>query len=128
MGAFTFASVIGWASQRRREREAYYRYEFRKKLVDDDKFDAVQLQALTLFELKADLWRQRHKRMARGLALTGLGVGSLLGLRFIDHQSVWMLGYIPLFLGVAMLAYAWLLAPREARRFPSDFQDPDATR
>ncbi len=47
--------------------------------------------------------------MRRGLLVGGAivasaGVGLCVGLRFIDGEAVWMVGYIPLAIGLGMLA------------------------
>ena len=45
-------------------------------------------------------------------------MGLIFGLRFIDDADLWMVGSIPLFIGLAMLAYALLLAPKLALPTP----------
>ncbi len=50
-----------------------------------------------------------------------MGVGLLLGLRWID-QDVAMIGWIPLMIGIALMAYSALIAPRMA---PTPKSRPD---
>ncbi len=107
---FTFLGVNSWAAQRRKEREAYYRYEFRKKLVEVGEMNTAQMQEIMRFEVATALLRQRQGMIAGGLITTAVGAGLMLGLRFIDDIAIWMVGYIPLLMGVAMLAYGFLFA------------------
>ena len=51
---FSLLAVVGWAEQRRKEREAYYRYEFREKLVDAGEMNAHQVQDLMRHEYEAE--------------------------------------------------------------------------
>ncbi len=107
---FAFLAVAVWATSRRKERESYYQYEFRKRLVDAGKLDADDVRALVEFEHTSELTRTRTGLQVSGVVLTGAGAGMLLGLRFIEGESVWMVGYIPLFIGLAMLAFGFLMA------------------
>lgn len=103
---FAFLAVAAWAAERRRERQAYYQYEFRKRLVEAGKLDAADVKSMVEFEHDADMARRKQGILAGGLIVAGVGVGLLLGLRFIDDESIWMVGYIPLGIGAGMLLYA----------------------
>lgn len=109
---FSFLAVAVWASERRQERESYYRYEFRKKLVESGEMNATHVQDLMRFEFESQNWRRRQGMIAGGFITAGVGVGLVFGLRFIEDESVWMVGYIPMFIGLAMLGYALFLAPK----------------
>ena len=111
---FSFLAVIGWAEERRKEREAYYRYEFRKKLVDAGEMNAGQVQELIQYEFETEQARRRQNLVAAGFILTGVGLGMLFGLQFIRDEDVWMVGGIPLFIGLGILAYAIFYAPKFA--------------
>jgi len=114
IGLFTFLAVASWAENRRRERETYYQYEFRKRLVEAGKLDANELERLMRSEADMATERRRQGLAVGGLVLAGTGVGLLLGLRFIEDEAVWMVGFIPLAIGVAMLLYT-VFAPRQQR-------------
>lgn len=109
---FTFLAVVGWAEERRKEREAYYRYEFRKRLVEAGKMDSEAVRGLMRFEYETELQRRRENLLIGGFIVAGVGVGLLLGLQFIEDEAVWMVGYIPAFIGAGMLVYALFFAPR----------------
>lgn len=117
---FTFLSVISWAGSRRREREAYYSYEFRKRLVEAGKMDAADVRELLKYEALTEEFRRRQGMLAGGLIVAGTGAGMLLGLRFIDDEAIWMIGYIPLFVGLGMLAYALLFSNVRKPEPPSE--------
>ncbi len=125
---FSFLAVATWAGQRRKEREAYYRYEFRKKLVEAGEMNTSQLQALMHFEYETELWRRRQGMLSGGFIVAGVGLGVLFGLRFIEEEAVWMVGYIPFFLGLAMLLYAIFFAPKSAPTPPAGAFPKDQTR
>jgi hypothetical protein len=118
---FTFLAVATWAEQRRKEREAYYRYEFRKNLVAAGKMDATDVRALVEYENESDMYRRRAGSLVASFVLTGVGIGLLLGLRWVD-ENVAMIGWIPLMIGVALMVYSAIVAPRIA---PAPKQRPD---
>jgi len=118
---FTFLAVASWAEQRRKERESYYRYEFRKQLVDAGKMDASDVRDLMQYEQETTLYRARQSSLVGGFVLLGVGGGLLLGLQWID-EGVWMVGYIPFFIGVALTIYAVFVAPRGVPAPPNSFQ------
>lgn len=121
---FAFLAVAAWASERRREREAYYQYEFRKRLVEAGKLDATDVREMVVFEHHADSTRRRQGILAGGLIAAGVGVGLLFGLRFVD-DSVWMVGYIPLGVGAAMVAAGLLFGRESAAPAPARIPDGD---
>lgn len=106
IGLFTFLAVAVWADARRQERETFYRYEFRKRLVDAGKLDASELRDLMGYEDELQQGRTRRGLIVGGLIVAGTGAGLLVGLRFIEDMDVWMVGFIPLGVGIAMLGYA----------------------
>ncbi len=108
---FAVVAVAIWASQRRRERELHYRHELLKKLVDKGA-DKAELNAL----IQADSttrWATRLEGMkVGGLVVFAAGIGTMIGLRFIDDEAIWMVGAIPALIGCALLFYAFVLAPK----------------
>ncbi len=118
---FTFLAVASWAEQRRKERESYYRYEFRKQLVEAGKMDANDVREIMQYEQETTLYRARQSSLAGSFVLLGVGGGMLLGLQWID-EGVAMVGYIPLSIGVALLIYALFVAPRGLPTPPNSFK------
>lgn len=111
---FAFLAVGVWADARRRERESYYRYEFRKRLVEAGKLDADDVKELVQFEADARAAAGRRALLVGGVLFASVGVGLVFGLRFLDGDPVWMVGYIPLSIGVGMLALGALSPARSA--------------
>jgi len=120
---FSFLAVATWAEQRRKERESYYRYEFRKNLVDAGKMDANDVRDLIHYEQQTQMYKSRQSSIVGGFVLLGVGAGMLLGLRWIPEDGLWMVGYIPLFIGIALTVYALFVAPRDVPKPPKSFQE-----
>ncbi len=108
VASLTFITIVVWAENRRKEREEFYRFEFRKRLVEAGKMDASTVAALAKYEHDLQLRQGREKLAVGGIVTLGVGAGSCLGLSFLS-SSVWMLGLLPLTLGLCMLGYALLV-------------------
>jgi len=81
-----------WSQERRRERQAYYRSETLEKLADS----ATAGQKLG------------------GLITFAVGIGLMIFIKSMDRSDpVYLVGLIPLFIGAALLAYAYSLAPKQ---------------
>jgi len=114
IACFSFLAVAIWAKNRRIEREAYYKNENLKKIAE-----AQGPSANTALEFLREQEKIRAVRHREGLKLGGL-VTSAAGLGFIpllravhpDHP-VYLVGLIPLLIGLALLSYAYILAPKE---------------
>ena len=111
VATLTFVTVVVWAENRRKERQEYYRFEFRKRLVEAGKMDAGSFASLMRYEHELGLRRGRQKLLVAGFVILGTGLGICVGLLFIGG-SVWMLGLIPFCLGLSMLAYGFLFAAK----------------
>jgi hypothetical protein len=109
---FTFISVKVWADERRKEREAFYRSEVLKKLADVTATQAQQVLDAMREQDRNEERRGREGGRLGGLIMTGVGIG--LGAMFwlLAPGAVWAIGLIPLLIGVALLIYNYLLAPR----------------
>ena len=102
------------ASNRRLEREAYYRSETIKKIAE-----AQEPSANAALEFLREQEKVRAVRRREGLKLGGL-VTVAMGLGFIPllwavHPTdpIYLVGLIPLLIGLALLTYAYILAPKE---------------
>lgn len=127
IGLFTYLSVSAWANARKREREAFYRSEVRKKIIEHwGKENAEQMAKLLqeesessglrqLYELarddKADDPRRRRERLVlAGLITAAVGLGMLIFLRSMSTaHAVSNAGVIPLIVGIALLAYSFFV-------------------
>ncbi len=111
VASLTFVTIVVWAENRRKERREYYRFEFRKRLVETGKMDAGSLASLMRYEHELRLGQGRQKLLVAAFVIFGVGVGICVGLQFIGN-SVWMLGLIPACVGLSMLAYGFLFAAK----------------
>ncbi len=111
VASLTFVSIIVWAENRRKERQEFYRFEFRKRLVDAGKMDAGSLASLMRYEHELRLQQGRQKLLVAAFVILGVGVGICVGLQFIGG-SFWRLGLIPASIGLSMLAYGVLFAAK----------------
>jgi hypothetical protein len=108
---FSFVSVATWSDNRRREREAFYKSEALKKLAESPSADALAV----LREQERIAAGRRHEGIRLGgLITTATALGVIAFFRLlVEDRPVWAMGLVPLFIGLAMLAYSYLLAPRE---------------
>jgi hypothetical protein len=112
---FSFLSVAAWSEARRKEREAYYTSETLKKIAESSGEGAK-----AAIELLRDQNKNITKRRLEGMKLGGLitavvGIGVMVLLHGIanDEGPVYLAGLIPLLIGLALLTYTFLLAPKE---------------
>ena len=111
---FSFLGVASWSDARRKEREAYYTSETLKKIAESSGEGAR-----SALELLREQERNAVKRRLEGMKLGGLitaavGIGVIVLLRGLEHEEpVYLVGVIPLLIGLALLAYAFVLAPKE---------------
>ncbi len=108
---FSFISIATWSDNRRREREAFYKSEALKKLAESPSADA--LAVLREEERIAEKRRREGIRLG-GMVTTATGLGVMAFFRLlVDDRPVWAMGLVPLLIGMAMLLYSYLLAPKE---------------
>jgi hypothetical protein len=111
---FSFLSVAVWSDARRKEREEYYRNETLKKIAESSG-EGARAAIELLREQNNVVTKRRLEGMKLGgliTAVVGIGVMVLLhGL--VRDEPVYLSGVIPLLIGLALLVYTFLLAPRE---------------
>ncbi len=111
VASLTFVTIVVWAANRLQERKEFYRFEFRKRLVEAGKMDAASFASLMGYEHELRLRQGREKLLVAAFVIGGTGVGTCIGLQFIGN-SVWMVGFIPLSIGLCLLAYGFLFAAK----------------
>ena len=111
---FSFLSVVVWSTSRRREREAYYKSETIKKIAEASG-SGPNAALEFLREQGKDVERHRRGALRLGGLVTGaVGLGTMIFLRALIHEApIFLAGLIPMFVGVALLVYAYVLAPKE---------------
>jgi len=112
---FSFLGVASWSDARRREREAYYTTEALKKIAESSS-EGAKSAVEYLHEQEKGARRRRLEGMKLGGLITAaVGIGLMAMLRGLEHEEpAYLVGLIPLLIGVAMLVYVFVLAPKES--------------
>ena len=110
---FTYLSIATFLAQRRKERDTYYRFELRKKALEQ----GAPAEVLLEMQRQEDLLHQKRRRESLrlgGLITAGVGVGMLgIVLAERDLETLGM-AFLPFCIGLAIYVYAQWLAPRGA--------------
>jgi hypothetical protein len=113
VSVFTFVTIATWSDNRRKEREIYYRHETYRKMLEQPQGSAEAVLQLMRHE---ELERQR--RRIEGIRLGGMitfvaGLGVMVLLYFlVGDEPVFWVGLIPMLVGLVLLVYGYLLAPK----------------
>ena len=113
---FSFVAVAVWSGERRREREAYYRSETIKKVADAQGAGGSSAIEFLREEEKIAARRRREGQKLGGLITVAVGIGLMVFINAVDHSDptpAYLVGLIPLIIGVALLAYTYVLAPKQ---------------
>ena len=110
---FSFISMVVWSTARRREREAYYKSELLKKIAEQQGAGATAALEY-LREQEQNAGRRRIEGMKLGgLIIVAVGAATMILLRqLIPDEPLYLEGLIPSFVGLVLLAYAYLMAPK----------------
>ena len=108
---FTFIGMTVWASERRREREAFYHAEVLKKIAETPGSVAAAQEYLRERQRLADRNLRGALRLA-GLIVSFAGIGVMAFLYASPSGPRFQVGLIPLLVGLALLIYGQFLAPR----------------
>lgn len=112
MASGIYAAVVGFARQRRLEREALYRSDLHKKMVEEGRLTGAQLLAAKDMD-RRDAWLARREQIKQiGIVMVALSLG-LMGFSLFGDldAAVRGAGFIPLALGVATLVYGRFMYP-----------------
>jgi len=111
---FTFLSVATWTGTRFAEREAYYKAEMMKKIAEAGGERNPALEYLREQErIKAA--KKLGGLKLGGLINTGIGLGLMIFLgALIPGKPIYLVGTIEVFIGLALLAYAFWFVPKDA--------------
>jgi hypothetical protein len=108
-GVFALAVVAIWSSQKRREREAYYRHELAKQVVARGG-DPEELTRVYAKQSTGETRRKLASVKLGGIVLLSIGV-SVIGLLWTIVPEVWAAGLPPTLLGLALIAWAVISEP-----------------
>jgi len=102
VSVFTFVSIAAWSDARRREREAFYKNETMRKLAESPSGGTAALELL-----------REEARLLGGLITLAVGIGTWAFLRSIEPgKPLYILGLIPILVGLVLVGYSYLLAPK----------------
>ena len=110
---FSFVAVAAWSGNRRKERVAYYRSETLKKIAETAG-PGSNAHLEYMHEEEQISIRQLRESIKLGSLITGaVGIALMVFLRGVAHEEpVYLVGLIPLLIGVALFVYAQFLAPK----------------
>ena len=109
---FSFITMASWLDTRRKEREAYYKFEAMRRIAEMPGENAAQVIGMMREEELRKQHRQREGVKMGGLINVGGGIGLCIFLySLLGPHSPWLCGAIPALVGVAMLVYVYTLSP-----------------
>jgi hypothetical protein len=114
IAVFGWLAVHSWVESRQKEREAFYRSETLRRYTESNQPDML---ARFLAEEKAARHemrvQQRESLRLGGLVamMGGFGFGVMMGGLAPQHRY-YLLGLVPVLIGLAILIYVYLLAPK----------------
>lgn len=110
-GMWAFVAAVSWADIRRREREAYYKHETMKRISEMPGESGL---ALLREDGRSAMRRRRENIKLAGLITSAVGIGLMIFLRAVDSsRPVYLAGLIALLVGLALLSYSYILAPKD---------------
>jgi hypothetical protein len=109
---FSFLAVAKWSDNRRRERETYYKSETVRKAMKMPGATPVTVQEFVREQQAIANQRRREGLKLGGLITIAAGVGIIVFLIGKPGPRIFTIGAIPLLVGIALMAYAYFLAPR----------------
>lgn len=113
---FSFVAVAVWSSERRLEREAYYRSETLRKIAETQGAGGSSAIEFLREEEKNAVRRRHEGQKLGGLITVAVGIGMMVFIAAVDHSDpkpAYLVGLIPLLIGIALLSYTYLLAPKQ---------------
>ena len=113
IAVFSFLAVATWADARRKEREAYYKSETLKKIAESSGEGAKGAIELMREQQSSSAKRRLEGMKLGGMITAAVGIGVMALLHgLVNDEPVYLAGLIPLLIGVALITYTFLLAPK----------------
>jgi hypothetical protein len=114
IAVFTFTSVTTWAEARRKEREAFYKSETIKKIAETSGAGGPAALDLLREQERIDRRNRHDGQRLGGIISVAVAMGLMIFLRAItDTAPVYLVGLIPLFVGLALLAHVAMSRAKE---------------
>jgi hypothetical protein len=103
-----YLSIVGFARERRIEREMFYDHETARRMLERDGGTAQDVIAWSRERDDARRRRWRESLVLAAYVMIGAGAGIVAGLRVHPDRAYWTLGFIPLATGIAIGTFALL--------------------
>jgi hypothetical protein len=101
-----------WAGTKRREREAFYRNELLKKVIDSPGGSTQSVMEMVRQQEHEAQIRRREGLKLGGLILIAAGIGLTVLLAMLERdEPAWTVGVLPTLIGIAIFAYIRFMAP-----------------
>ena len=108
-----FIPLTSYIDSQRREREAFYKAETFRRLAESSSDSAKAAIELLREQTRMEGMKKREGMKIGGLVNIGVGVALLIFLHaLVTDAPVYLCGLIPGLIGVALLTYALVLAPK----------------
>ena len=118
---FTFISIDTWSKNRLKEREEYYKNETYQKMLDGSPESAETVRQMIREEKMREEQRSRASQkqglLMGGVITTvvGLGLGIFLFYVSPKGEPVFLVGVIPLLVGLVLTAFGAFMSAPEAK-------------
>jgi hypothetical protein len=110
---FSFLSIATWTGTRAAEREAYYKAEMMKKIAEMSSGEGNPALDYLREQERIKAARRLGGIKLGGLINLGIGLGLIIFLKaLIPGEPIYLVGTIEVFIGMALLVYAFWLAPK----------------
>jgi hypothetical protein len=110
---FSFAAVSFWSHARRGEREAFYKSETVRRLLEIPTPNATDALEAVREENRYQSHRRRDRSRIAGLVTGAVGLGIMIFLyamlRTVTTQPVYLVALIPIFIGGVLLLHSYLI-------------------
>ncbi len=108
-----FIPLTSWIESQRKEREAFYKAETMRRLAESSGEGAKAAIELLREQSRQEKSRKREGMKIGGLVNMAVGVGLMVFLHaLVTDAPVYLCGLIPGLIGVALLTYSLVLAPK----------------
>ena len=108
-----FIPLTTWIESQRKEREAFYKAETMRRLAESTGDGAKAAVEMMREQARLQESKKREGMKIGGLVNLAVGLGVMIFLHaLVKGEPVYLCGLIPGLIGVALLTYALLLAPK----------------
>jgi hypothetical protein len=112
-----FIPTVTWLDSRRKEREAFYKAETFRRLTESSTEGAKAAVEMLRQESRLERQKRREGMKLGGLICVAVGAAMVIFLRvqiIRDPSAPYLVGLIPVFVGLALLVYVYFMsAPAE---------------